>query len=358
MKRRSEHKTVNARSRMSLAYREMFSPGVLVLVAATLGAVVWFVATLGPYGTDTALDLHQRVLACVLWGILVGSAYYGAGLLIIYLMRFLSRVRIAMGLTVYAVLTPALCAPIPFLILDHLFGHDAWTPRLAVKEYLTSVPVLAAATALLYSIVCLRVTRAELLNAAEGAAEEGADTSYAGRRASHERSYGSGGVNGAVAHGAAAGGGTGAPEGEVRTATAATLPDGDDARPTTAASTARSAPASGAEFFKHVPSELGRDLVYVKVSGHYLEVVTTRGRRVIIRSLADAVRELDGRGMRTHRSYWVAYAHIRCLVRRDRRFVLRLDAGDHEIPVSRTFLADVQHHVRSSRVGAAPTSGG
>ena len=336
----------------------MFSPGVLVLVAATLGAVVVFGALLGPYGTYTALGLHQRALACVLWGMLVGPAYYGGGLLVLYLLRFLSRVRIAMGLAVYVVLTPALCAPIPFLILKHLFGHDAWTARLAVKGYLTSVPLLAAATALLYSIVCLRVTRDELLKATVGAAEEGADTFGAGRRASHERSYGSGGANGAAPHRLAAGGGIGAPAGRVRTATAAMLPDGDDARPTTPSSTARPAPASDAEFFKHVPSELGRDLVYVKVSGHYLEVVTTRGRRVIIRSLADAVRELDGRGMQTHRSYWVAYAHIRCLVRRDRRFVLRLDAGDHEIPVSRTFLADVKHHVRSSRVGVAPTSGG
>lgn len=339
---------------MSLAYREMFSPGVLVLVAATLGAVVVFGALLGPYGTYTALALHQRALACVLWGILVGPAYYGAGLLVLYLLRFLSRVRIAMGLAVYVVLTPALCMPIPFLILERWFGHDAWTARLAVKGYLTSVPLLAAATALLYSIVCLRVTRNELLKATAGTAEEGADTSGAGRRASHERTYGSGGANGAVPHGLAAGGGIGAPEGGVRTATAAPLPDGDDAP---SASTARTAPASDAEFFEHVPSELGRDLVYVKVSGHYLEVVTTRGRRVIIRSLADAVRELDGRGMQTHRSYWVAYAHIRCLVRRDRRFVLRLDAGDHDIPVSRTFLADVKDHVRSSRVAAAPSGG-
>ena len=89
-------------------------------------------------------------------------------------------------------------------------------------------------------------------------------------------------------------------------------------------------------------------MVYIKVSGHYLQVVTTRGSRVIIRRLTDAVRELAGLGMQTHRSYWVAFAHIRYVVRRDRRFLLNLDGG-YEIPVSRTFLPDVRRHVDNMR---------
>ena len=42
-----------------------------------------------------------------------------------------------------------------------------------------------------------------------------------------------------------------------------------------------------------------------------------------------------------HRSYWVALAQVTDMVRRDNRTVLRL-TGDHEVPVSRTYLNTVK----------------
>ena len=86
-------------------------------------------------------------------------------------------------------------------------------------------------------------------------------------------------------------------------------------------------------------------MVYLKVSGHYLEVVTTHGSGVILQRLMDAVRELGSRGMQIHRSYWVAHNHVRYVVRRDRRTLLHL-TGDHEVPVSRTFLPEVRQRIK------------
>ena len=99
--------------------------------------------------------------------------------------------------------------------------------------------------------------------------------------------------------------------------------------------------APGSHFFRRLPSELGRDLVYLKMSDHYLEVFTTAGHTVLLMRLGDAVAELEGLGMRVHRSYWVGNGHLERLVRRGRRRLLRLTGG-HDVSVSRTYLAAVE----------------
>lgn len=97
----------------------------------------------------------------------------------------------------------------------------------------------------------------------------------------------------------------------------------------------------GAEFFMRLPAGLGRDVVYLKMSDHYVEVFTTTGHTVILMRFGDAVTELGGLGMRAHRSYWMAYGHLERLVRRGRRRFVRLTGG-HEVPVSRTYLPAIK----------------
>ena len=99
--------------------------------------------------------------------------------------------------------------------------------------------------------------------------------------------------------------------------------------------------APGSHFFRRLPSELGRDLVYLKMSDHYLEVFTTAGHTVLLMRLGDAVAELEGLGMQVHRSYWVGNGHLERLVRRGRRRLLRLTGG-HDVSVSPTYLAAVE----------------
>ncbi|MFZ1813853.1 MAG: LytTR family transcriptional regulator DNA-binding domain-containing protein [Rhizobiaceae bacterium] len=102
-----------------------------------------------------------------------------------------------------------------------------------------------------------------------------------------------------------------------------------------------------ARFFQRLPVALGRDLISLQAQDHYVRAVTARGSEMILIRLADAEAELDGLpGLRVHRSWWVADRHMHALERRNSKHVLVLDNGI-EIPVSRTFLADVRAHMQA-----------
>lgn len=103
-------------------------------------------------------------------------------------------------------------------------------------------------------------------------------------------------------------------------------------------------PVDAKRLLESLPEPVGQDVVYVHVSGHYLDVVTTSGSAIVLMRLADVVPALGSRGMQVHRSYWVAYRHIRKLVRRDYRMLLCLTDG-YEVPVSRPFLPSVRDFV-------------
>lgn len=94
-------------------------------------------------------------------------------------------------------------------------------------------------------------------------------------------------------------------------------------------------------FFRRLPAALGRDIVYLKMSDHYVEVFTTTGHAVILMRFGDAVTELGRLGMRVHRSYWVRHGQLERLVRHGRRRFVRLTGG-HEVPVSRTYLPAIE----------------
>lgn len=96
-----------------------------------------------------------------------------------------------------------------------------------------------------------------------------------------------------------------------------------------------------ARFVDRLPEKLGRDVIYLNVSGHYVNAVTTEGSGVILMRFADAVAELGESGTQVHRSYWVAHRHITEIFRRDERTLVRVTGG-HEVPVSRTYLTTVR----------------
>ena len=96
-----------------------------------------------------------------------------------------------------------------------------------------------------------------------------------------------------------------------------------------------------ARFLDRLPPEVGRDVVYLKVSGHYITVVTTAGSGSLLMRFADAVAELEGEGMQVHRSFWVAYPHITAVEQREGRTLVCLTGGE-VVPVSRTFVAAVR----------------
>ena len=98
-------------------------------------------------------------------------------------------------------------------------------------------------------------------------------------------------------------------------------------------------PAPGARFLDRLPERLGRDLIYLKTADHYVEAFTTAGSTLVLIRFVDAIAELEGAGgLRVHRSYWIANRHVTGSARRHGRTTLRL-SGDHEVPVSRTYIA-------------------
>jgi DNA-binding LytR/AlgR family response regulator len=78
------------------------------------------------------------------------------------------------------------------------------------------------------------------------------------------------------------------------------------------------------------------------VQDHYTEVVTNRGRELILLRFADAIRETGAiEGMQLHRSHWVASAHVERLKRDNGKLFVVTHDGT-AIPVSRPYAEDVR----------------
>ena len=331
---------------MRFAYREFLTPAMLVLVLCISSGLILLYTFIGPLDTRNTLNWNGRLAFCVVTGALSLLICYPAMALTLFLVRFRSNARVVLALAAYSLVMSVPCGAIAYGVYD-LFG----TPRPAdalLSIYLFCAGNVLASTALFFYILHLRVSRNELL---AGAATAKRDTAPGSGPACRDH---------AVA-GTAQPPEPSPPRRVSRTGAAAERPSGD-AGIGRVAPTATAAGAGGttgaarparppkdpsASFLDRLPAQLGRDVVYLKVSGHYLEVVTTRGSGVILQRLMDAVRELGSRGMQIHRSYWVAHRHIRYIVRRDRRTLLHL-TGDFEVPVSRTFLPDVRNHIKSA----------
>lgn len=83
-------------------------------------------------------------------------------------------------------------------------------------------------------------------------------------------------------------------------------------------------------------------LLRLSVQDHYTEVVTSRGRELVLLRFADALKETAAMpGLRVHRSHWVADAHVESL-KRDNGRLLILTRDGTQIPVSRSYAEDVR----------------
>lgn len=108
-------------------------------------------------------------------------------------------------------------------------------------------------------------------------------------------------------------------------------------------STLRPAPTAGAApdgLLDQLPEALGTDLVLLSSDLHYLHVHTPRGRTMLLYNLSAAEAELGGRGIRVHRSHWVASHHVLGLRRKGSQLVCQLTGG-LEAPVSRRRQAEI-----------------
>lgn len=114
--------------------------------------------------------------------------------------------------------------------------------------------------------------------------------------------------------------------------TATAEPDAPASDPATAAREA---------FLSQLPPAIGHELIAIQADLHYLQVRTARGRATVLASIATAEAALGGIGLRVHRSYWVALAHVVRISRGARGTTLTLSDGSR-VPVSRRRVAEVQ----------------
>ena len=93
------------------------------------------------------------------------------------------------------------------------------------------------------------------------------------------------------------------------------------------------------DFLGDTPPE---DLIRLAMHDHYVEVHTTSGQTMVHKRFSDALAALDPAiGVQTHRSHWVAFAHIKDVTREDGKVGFLLSDGS-EVPVARSKRADLK----------------
>ena len=79
----------------------------------------------------------------------------------------------------------------------------------------------------------------------------------------------------------------------------------------------------------------------MSMQDHYVEVVTTRGRELVLMRMADAAAAMGTAGIRIHRSHWVARDHV-AASRREGAGAVVVTSDEAELPVSRSYVAGLK----------------
>ena len=301
---------IMGRMEPEVVYSELFNTPVFVVSLATLAMFVTVASIMGPLRTDTTLQPLQRVLY---WGLCGGTLWplcYLSGAATLQVLRFFRSFELGLALaTVAASLYVALLGVAVLRATDTLFRPD--TPEPMLGEIF---PVIAIIVAVGNSFVCLVVYQRILhrLVLVPGAVDRGWTRPLvvlAPRVAP---------TNGAGTTGFA---------GKQDSSTAE---------------------KALAKVLDRLPARLGRNLIYLRVIDHYLEVHTVDGHDLILMRMGDAVAGLGELGLQVHRSFWVSLRHVKDLVTVRGRHRLRLTGG-REVPVSRTYLPAARAAVRSMK---------
>lgn len=111
---------------------------------------------------------------------------------------------------------------------------------------------------------------------------------------------------------------------------------------------ANALPAGPAPILERVPPAQRGLLLALSVEDHYVDIITERGKTLVLMRLADAIKETAGvEGLQIHRSHWVAKAAVTKIHRAEGKVALELSNG-LKLPVSRGFLPQL----RAAGIGA------
>ena len=334
------------------AYREMLRPRTIV---AALASVVLFTVAMtifGPLGTLEAFRPLPRFAYWALCGAITFPLCYATAAVALYLTRSGSLIEIMPVVLVAVLLEGSICTAV-VIAADLLFIPHAPTPDPGTT-YLTVTAVVAVTTFFTHYVVFLRIGHNRA--AADDRSASGA-VSPTGR---HAAAPAAPRASGTVPSGSSGEVGTSAPDDSALARGESTLgavpplrtprdPSPDPAPRTSEPRARIRAPASErsagrekrARFYHRLSRTVSRDIVYLKMDDHYVNVYTSAGSCLVLMRLADAIAELDDLGMQVHRSYWVAHRHMLAEIRRDGRPMVRVTGG-HLVPISRLYLPAVR----------------
>ena len=335
---------------MQYGYRELLSPPIVRFTLAANAAVVVVMALVGPAGTFYSHSLLERLAfgslyACVSW-----PMFYAQKVVTLYLFRFRFRkpweVWMALaGATMYA------AWPVSAMVFAvESFAH----PTYAAEIGLLHIYILVATSTVAWSTLSCYLVWQRVGHGTpviEPLEDTDRDLPGVGRDANGAAPA----SNGEGATGPSPTGSDDASPATAQHGSAAAQDESSDSRPHPSGGTpaAEQAPLGALQrvpeiparqrgaLLKLLPERLGTDVIYIKSEDHYLEVHTTVGSSLIKMRFSDAVAELSDRGIKVHRSYWVATSHVTRSVRSGKRTLLRL-TGDHKVPVSVTHMPAVR----------------
>ena len=289
------------------AHREMLTPRMVLVSATVVAGAALALAVFGPVGIDDNLDPLQRLWFVATCSVLCWPLCHALSAATLSLVRTRAPGQILLACSGAVLFTTLPCTAVTATV--YWLFEPTIAARIGIVEIFWNVAVAVGVCSLLvHYAACLQV-RLRFAATATGAGGAAA-TVPASATSSHD-------------HGA-----------EVASAPEAAASARQEAAFAAAAELQ-------ARFIDRLPEEGSRDVVYLHVTGHYINVVTTTGAHMILMRFADAVAELGDLGLQVHRSYWVALRHVTGALRRDERTVLYV-TGDHEVPVSRTYLAAVR----------------
>ena len=269
-------------------FPEFLDPLVLAVSAGAMGVVAVVYGLLGPMGMEDKLDVLRRLAfvgsACVL----CWPFCHAFSATVLFTVGNRPPIQVALAVAAGTVFLAAPCSAVAITLYGAFVPDNTLQDEL-LEVYANVLLLLGGCSAFVHYVACQRVTLREA-------------------RAAHDTK----------------GGGS------------------------TQKAPMRPGNLSRERFFARLPANIGEDVIYLSVSGHYLSVVTPAGSALVLMRLADAVAALGELGMQVHRSHWVAHRHVLGTIRRDDRTLIRV-TGPRDLPVSRTYLANVRQAVPGSR---------
>lgn len=277
------------------AYREALSPYIFTRVLMVIGLYMVAYVAICPLGTN-ALWWFQRLACFAICAALVAPLCHAEYAMTLYLVRSWAPGYIVVALGAYLFVAASTSTAVTYGI-DSIFYSE-----LAAYGFATAYTFMILSVGLCSAVVHWLVSQR-------------VRNEHAGRPATE-------------------------PEPAEPSDAAATVPAGVPAEPSS-------------KFLDRLPREVGRDIIWLKMNDHYVDVVTTGGQCAVLMRFADSIAELGDIGGRVHRSHWVAWSHVEGWERRNQRRLLRLTGG-HMVPVSRTYFVDVRAALERHRSGAGP----